>query len=452
MTLVRMLVSTLATLTLLAPAASATAIGEENPWLERRVLNIAHQGGEIEAPSNTLFAFKTAKDKGSDVLELDVHATKDGELVVIHDTTVNRTTNGAGRIDQMTLEHLKTLDAAYWFVPDCGTCHGKPDDAYAYRGYATGEREIPDELADFEANDFRIPTLREVLEAFPRDLLNIEIKRTARRDEALRARARRAAGRVRPFDDTIVVSFSDVAMELFNVFAPDVSTATATGQATAFWASAQGPAPGAPNPRYDALQVPISLNGVAIVTPQFVERAHANGLAVHVWTINDAPTMQWLIDIGVDGIMTDRPTVLEDVLGANRVKRPERWSRTNARRRRTIRRRRARHVVSRQAPRRPAAPPAKRHRARRRSAATMSCAIRRRALFAPLARAPARPMQSCDRTRRRSAPCCGVGGRARPTGRTAPPTSQSAARNASTCSGALLLTEDRGDQAGPDGH
>ncbi len=148
MTLVRLLLCAVVALTLLAPASSQAATADGNPWLERRVLNIAHQGGEIEAPSNTLFAFKTAKDKGSDVLELDVHATRDGELVVIHDTTVNRTTNGAGRIDQMTLEQLKTLDAAHWFVPDCGTCHGKPDDAYAYRGYATGEHEIPDDWGE----------------------------------------------------------------------------------------------------------------------------------------------------------------------------------------------------------------------------------------------------------------------------------------------------------------
>ncbi len=320
MTLVRLLLCAVGALILLAPAVSHAAIAEENPWLERRVLNIAHQGGEIEAPSNTLFAFKTAKDKGSDVLELDVHATRDGELVVIHDTTVNRTTDGPGRVDQMTLEQLKTLDAAHWFVPDCGTCHGRADDAYAYRGYATGEREIPDELGDFEPNDFRIPTLREVLEAFPRDLLNIEIKRTAPETKPYE---RELAALLEEFgrgSDTIVVSFSDVAMELFQAFAPDVSAATATGQATAFWASAQGPAPGAPNPRYDALQVPISLNGIPIVTPEFVQRAHANGLAVHVWTINDAQTMQWLVDIGVDGIMTDRPTLLEGVLGANRVK------------------------------------------------------------------------------------------------------------------------------------
>ena len=318
----------LGTLLLLGAPSGAAASGglfDPNPWLDRRVLNIAHQGGEIEAPSNTLFAFKTAKDKGSDVLELDVHATADGELVVIHDATVDRTTNGTGRVDEMTLEEIKELDAAYWFVPDCGTCHGEPEDAYAYRGFATGEREIPESLGDFEPNDFRIPALREVLEAFPRDFINIEIKQTAPATEPYEQKLAALLEEFGRTSDTIVVSFHDQALELFKLFAPDVSTATGTVQTGAFWASAQGPAPGAPNPRYEALQVPLEFEGLPVVTPEFVERAHANDLAVHVWTINDRPTMEWLVDIGVDGIMTDRPTLLEEVLDAKHAKyRPER--------------------------------------------------------------------------------------------------------------------------------
>ena len=308
----------------LSPVAGAMAQPLEtqaaNPWLERRVLNIAHQGGEIEAPSNTLFAFKTAKEKGADVLELDVHATADGEIVVIHDATVDRTTNGSGRIDQMTLEEVKALDAAHWFVPECGTCHDEPDGAYAYRGFATGARPIPPELGAFEPNDFTIPTLREVLETFPRDFINIEIKATA---PETRPYEDKLAALLEEYDrtsDTIVVSFLDHAIEAFKVFAPDVHTATATGETGAFWATTQGPLPGVPNPRYQALQVPIEFNGVTVVTPEFVNEAHANGLAVHVWTINDAETMRWLIEIGVDGIMSDRPTVLEEVIGSMHVK------------------------------------------------------------------------------------------------------------------------------------
>ena len=300
-----------------APAAPAAA----NPWLERHVLNIAHQGGEIEAPSNTLYALKTSLTKGSEVLEIDVHATADRELVVLHDATVDRTTNGTGRVDQMTLEQLKTLDAAHWFVAGCGTCHDRPASDYTLRGYATGERRLSGKMRrDFSPNDFRIPTLREVLEAFPDRLINIEIKATAPATEPYEAELAALLNEFGRTDDTIVVSFTDNATEVFKLYAPLVSTAVGTGEAAAFWASAQGPLPGAPNPRHHALQVPVELEGLTVVTPEFVQRAHANGLAVHVWTINDRPTMEWLVDIGVDGIMSDRPTLLEQVLAERGVR------------------------------------------------------------------------------------------------------------------------------------
>lgn len=296
------------------PAWGATA-QSKNPWMERRVLNIAHQGGEIEAPSNTMFAFKTAVWKGADVLELDVHATSDGEIVVIHDATVDRTTNGSGRVDQMTLEEIRQLDAAHWFVPGCGTCHGQPDSAYTYRGYALGQR--PGKKAkNLGPDDFKIPTLREVLETFPDMLINIEIKNTAPDTKPYEDKLAALLAEYGRTDDTIVVSFLDHAVEIFKTLAPDVDTATGTGQAGVFWASTQGPALGAPSPRHQALQVPIVFNGITVVTPEFVQEAHANGLAVHVWTITDRAEMEWLIDIGVDGIMTDRPTLLEEVLAA----------------------------------------------------------------------------------------------------------------------------------------
>jgi glycerophosphoryl diester phosphodiesterase len=304
---------------LLAPVAPAVAVA--NPWLERRVLNIAHQGGEIEAPSNTLYALKTAREKGSEVLEIDVHATADRQLVVLHDATVDRTTNGSGRVDQMTLAQIKALDAAYWFVPGCGTCHGRPDSAYTLRGYATGARKLKGDMKKrFAANDFRIPTLREVLETFRGELINIEIKSTAPQTAPYERELAALLAEFGRTSDTIVVSFTDNATEAFKLFAPEVSTAVGTAQAAAFWASAQGPLPGAPNPRHHALQVPIELEGITVVTPEFVQRAHANGFAVHVWTINDRAEMEWLIDIGVDGIMSDVPTLLEQVLAERGVR------------------------------------------------------------------------------------------------------------------------------------
>jgi glycerophosphoryl diester phosphodiesterase len=220
------------------------------------------------------------------------------------------------RVDGMALEQIEQLDAAHWFVPGCGTCHGKDDKAYSLRGYATGERKLNGRMKDYTPNDFTIPTLREVLETFPDDFINIEIKSTAPQTRPYEQALADLLAEFGRNDDTIVVSFLDHAIEAFKVHAPDVHTATATGETAAFWASAQGPLPGAPNPRYQALQVPVQLNGVRVVTPEFVERAHANGLAVHVWTINDRAAMESLVEMGVDGIMTDRPTLLEEVLAS----------------------------------------------------------------------------------------------------------------------------------------
>lgn len=317
-------------LTALALAAAlvpqqTSALPEPNPWImDGPVMNISHQGGENEAPSNTMYAFESSLPKGADVLELDVHATKDGHLVVLHDATVDRTTNGTGRVDQLTLAQIQQLDAAYWFVPDVGTTHSAPASAYVFRGVATGQVQPP---SGYEASDFRIPTLRAVLEQFgdsterPPVPINIEIKNTAPDTTPYEAALAGLLDELKRVDDVIVVSFLDHATELFKAFAPDVHTATATVETALFKFSSgfgggapTGAPPGAPNPRYVALQVPITFNGIEVVTQDFIDDAHANGLAVHVWTINDRPTMEALIDMGVDGIMTDVPTLLQQVL------------------------------------------------------------------------------------------------------------------------------------------
>src|SRR5437763_4659952 len=118
----------------------------DNPWLKRRVLNYAHQGGAGEAPSSTLLALRRAVQAGADALELDVHATSDGELVVCHDGTVDATTDGAGAIADMSSAEIRSLDNAYRFQDDNG--------GFPYRGRAPDDRE------------FAVATLREVLEAF----------------------------------------------------------------------------------------------------------------------------------------------------------------------------------------------------------------------------------------------------------------------------------------------
>jgi glycerophosphoryl diester phosphodiesterase len=242
---------------------------------------------------------------------MDVHLSSDGHVVVLHDETVDRTTNGTGSVEDLTLAEIKRLDAAHWFVEGPGTTHDADAKDYKLRGIATGARKPP---KGFTANDFTIPTLDEVLRAFPDVLINVELKPTTRMSGRLEQAVATLLAQYERTDDVIVVSFNDQSVELFKALAPDVHTATATGQAAAFWTSSQGPLPGAPNPRYVALQVPETLSGITVVTEDFVADAHANAFAVHVWTINDEAQMRRLLDWGVDGVMTDRPTLLEKIL------------------------------------------------------------------------------------------------------------------------------------------
>lgn len=277
-----------------------------NPWLERRVLHFAHQGGELEAPSNTLYAFKTAVAKGAHALEMDVHATADGELIVCHDPDADRTTNGTGFWDALTIGQIKALDCAHWFSPGLDSPRDAKD--FPLRGIATGDREPP---AGFSANDFRVPTFREVLEAFPDTFLNMDIKRSApetRPYQEAVAALLHEFGRV---DDVIVASFADETIARFREIAPDVTTAAAAGETYSLWGREGTPPGEAP---YEAIQAPWELGGRDVVTPERMDAARKLGVAVHIWTVNDEDVMRRLIDLGVDGIMTSRPTLLARVL------------------------------------------------------------------------------------------------------------------------------------------
>ena len=287
------------------------AANAPNPWLGMRVLNMAHQGGEDEAPSNTMYAFKRAVALGADMIELDVHGTADGKLAVIHDATVDRTTNGTGRVGDLTLKQLQALDAAYDFDPEGG---------YPFRGVRTGDKPPP---PGYRPEDFRIPSLAEVFRTFPDVPINIEIKGNSDADVAsflrnatLLAKAVKKTGRT----DVIVASFNDLAVTHFHLLAPRVPTAPGIAGILAFWSLGIPPGAGA-----KALQVPVEYNGIRVTTPAFVQRAHDAGLAVHVWLSaqeeNEAVYNQ-LIDMCVDGIMPAKPSLLEKVLDERGIERP----------------------------------------------------------------------------------------------------------------------------------
>lgn len=219
---------------------------------------------------------------GADMLELDARATRDGTVVVIHDATVDRTTDGQGEVAAHTLAELRALDAGYRFV-DLGGRHAR-------RGLG-----------------IRVPTMDEVLERFPDVWINVEskdpraavpLRETIRRHRAehrvlFAAEYERARRGVRGYPGPWGASRHHVLLfVLFHRFP-----------------RAAGYTPGA-----DALQVPETWKGCRIVTPRFVARAHERNLPVHVWTVDDPADMHRLLDMGVDGIHTDRPDLLAQVL------------------------------------------------------------------------------------------------------------------------------------------
>lgn len=283
---------------------------EGNWYPERRVLNIAHRGGALEYPENTLYAYRQALARSrSHMLEMDIYETADGELVVIHDATVDRTTDGSGSVSALTLAELQALDAAHCFVAGVGSDCNRAGAEFPLRGIATGERTPP---SGFSAEDFRIPTLRRILEVFPRTLINIELKPDLGSTGSYEQKLATLLAEFRRGDDVIVASFQDWNSALFKLAAPGVSTAVPTGQVALSLLGGLGPLPGL-TAGHAAFQVPPEL-GLPIVSQDFVDDAHARGLAVHVWTINDCEAMRALLALGVDGIMTDAPAVLDRLL------------------------------------------------------------------------------------------------------------------------------------------
>lgn len=272
-----------------------------NPWLARRVVAFAHQGGSFEGPSSTLAAIAQAIENGATGIELDVHATGDRRIVVCHDETVDRTTNHRGEIASLTLDQLREMDNAYWWIAGETVTHGGDGHEYLHRGRAPAQRS------------FGIATLEEVSKAFPRIVLNLDIKRTApdvEPYEELLADELRRLGRT---SSVIVASFHDDAIRKFREAAPGVLTSAATGETAAFFFSlAEDSAPVVPP--VCAFQVPASFGDITVVDERFVDAAHRAGIAVHVWTVNEVDEMNRLLDLGVDGIISDTPTPLAKLL------------------------------------------------------------------------------------------------------------------------------------------
>lgn len=264
----------------------------EHPYFKQdtpgRPLVIAHRGGAGLWPENTLYAFERATGLGVDVVETDVRATADGELVVFHDSTVERTTDGRGRVSQLTLAELKRLDAAYRWSPD-------------------GGRSFP-----LRGRGLTVPTLREVFAALPSMRFNIEPKHSEPPLAAPLCRLIREHGMA---SRVLVAAFRDAAMEQFRRECPEVATSASTAEVAGFLALQRTGLASTYGPRMHALQVPEWAGSLHVLSAEFVAAAHARHLRVHAWTVNSEDDMRRLLALGVDGIMTDYPDRLLKVLG-----------------------------------------------------------------------------------------------------------------------------------------
>lgn len=250
-------------------------------------LVIAHQGGDGLWPGNTLYAFERAAELGVDVLEMDLHISKDGVLVLMHDESVDRTTDGAGSIEEMTLAELKTLDAGYSWSKDDGQ-------TFPFRGQG-----------------ITIPTLEEIFQAFPDYRITIEIKKTEN------SMAAPFCSMVREYemqDKILVASFHDERTKEFREVCPEVATSSASQETRVFVLLSKIFYGRLYSPPFFALQVPEESSNITVMTEQFVRAAHERNVKVEPWTINDPEQMETYIGWGVDGIITDRPDLMLEIL------------------------------------------------------------------------------------------------------------------------------------------
>ena len=252
-------------------------------------VNFAHRGASLRAPENSLEAFRLAARSGAGGLELDIHMTSDGHVVVIHDGSVDRTTDGAGLVHDMTLREIRNLDAGYSFTPD-------GEITYPYRGQGV-----------------RVPELAEVFREFPDHRINIDIKEAW---PGVEAALLEAISDAHARDRVLVVSETLAVIDRFRRLSRGrISTGASRREMALFYCLSMLHMEAFLCPLYDALQVPAEYRGRKVVTPRFVQAAHNRGVRVDVWTIDDPAEMRRLLDLGVNVVMTNRPEILEGVLG-----------------------------------------------------------------------------------------------------------------------------------------
>lgn len=243
---------------------------------------MAHRGSRLLWPENTMVAFQGAADLGIQYFETDLHATRDGILLTFHDQTLQRTTDATGKVLDRTLAELREVDAGHRF---------EIEGDFPHRG--TG---------------VHIPTLEEVITTFPDVVVTVDLKAPDLEPLLVEFCERHDA-----WDRLIVGSFIDTRTWRVRKLTQGRVATSATGTETSrvLAASRFGMNPTMPG---DVYQIPETAGPLRVVDRRFLRAAHANRIPVHVWTVNDPQRMEELLDLGVDGIITDRPDLLRDLM------------------------------------------------------------------------------------------------------------------------------------------
>ena len=237
-----------------------------------RPMVYAHRGGAALAPENTLVACETGLAAGADGIELDVRLSLDGVAVLMHDATLDRTTDAAGPVDQRTAAELAALDAG---------CRFERDGATPFKGRGIG-----------------VPSLKDVLGRHRDTALIVELKSSDPRLARAVVEEIHAAGAI---GRVTVGSFQKGALDAVRALDPAIRTGADTDEVRRGLDGVRA------RPIFETFQVPEVYAGMRVVTPEFIARAHDAGVSVVVWTVNQPDDMRRLLAWGVDGLITDRP-------------------------------------------------------------------------------------------------------------------------------------------------
>lgn len=250
-----------------------------------------HRGAAGLAPENTLPSFALGLELGADILELDVHGTRDGAIVVFHDPTLERTTNGEGQVREHTLAQLQALDAGYQFTRD-----GRD---FPYRGQGV-----------------RVTTFEDLLRRFPSARYNVEVKQG---DPAIALEVVNLVRRLKATERVLLAAEHGEIMDDIRQHSDDIATSFSTPDAVEFFGRVQRGELANYQPPGCALQIPARFGDIELATRENIDAAHALGLEMHIWTINQSDEMTELLALGVDGIISDLPGLARRVIDSRSV-------------------------------------------------------------------------------------------------------------------------------------